>query len=564
MALQKRLYMFNGLQFFFVPNHNSKVYFHRKNIARGGKAIVNRRFSPENTTHILVDEHLFKRKAHLVNVLRKEGVTALCVDKIKVLKQEWLVDCIADAELKKTDVYEIPLSSEFFPDKENPHFLVPKDQLVLKPGTGEQIKVPKTSNLKSVTGKLLDEVDPPKEEKAQGVRKVKKFKRVDTLEESLRLENDFSNPNKRVIEVLERLADQQLLQGQDFKAKSYRTAVETLKNQTVLVTTAKYAQELPGIGVSIAKKIEQVALNQRFPELEDVERSQESKLLRLFTAIHGVGPGFAKRWIMEGMKSLDDIKQRTDLTKPQRLGLEYYDDWKEKIPRKECTEHLNYLNKVMSTIDPKVQLTIGGSYRRGALECGDVDFILTKPRAKINKLKEILIKLEAKLEETGYLRCTLNKPSTKLLAGCSLLPNENREATGVHSLGKCRRVDILLVPWSEMGAALIYFTGNDYFNRKLRTRAIKMNLVLNESGLFKRITYQQGRNIKDREMLIESANEKKIFKLLGVSYEEPEARNIGIGDELVKVEPEKIDVQKLKKLAMESANHSDESPKDKK
>ena len=40
-----------------------------------------------------------------------------------------------------------------------------------------------------------------------------------------------------------------------------------------------------------------------------------------------------------------------------------------------------------------------------------------------------------------------------------------------------RRIDFLLVPEEEMGAALLYFTGNDIFNRSMRLLASKKVIV---------------------------------------------------------------------------------------
>jgi DNA polymerase/3'-5' exonuclease PolX len=48
-----------------------------------------------------------------------------------------------------------------------------------------------------------------------------------------------------------------------------------------------------------------------------------------------------------------------------------------------------------------------------------------------------------------------------------------------------RRIDILSVPRDEMGAALIYFTGNDVFNRYVRGLAHKkVNTNMNAGKLF--------------------------------------------------------------------------------
>ncbi|KAI0252300.1 hypothetical protein BJV78DRAFT_369630 [Lactifluus subvellereus] len=47
-----------------------------------------------------------------------------------------------------------------------------------------------------------------------------------------------------------------------------------------------------------------------------------------------------------------------------------------------------------------------------------------------------------------------------------------------------RRIDILAIPWEYRGAALLYFTGDDIFNRSMRLKANKMGYSLNQRGLF--------------------------------------------------------------------------------
>ena len=102
--------------------------------------------------------------------------------------------------------------------------------------------------------------------------------------------------------------------------------------------------------------------------------------------------------------------------------------------------------------------------------------------------------------------------------GVSRLPN------GIH-----RRLDLLFVPWKERGAALIYFTGNDIFNRSLRLLASKKGMGLNQRGLFKdtlrgpgkgencqRNLYSQriGRgDIQDLRSAVEASGIEKLLRL---------------------------------------------------
>lgn len=91
--------------------------------------------------------------------------------------------------------------------------------------------------------------------------------------------------------------------------------------------------------------------------------------------------------------------------------------------------------------------------------------------------------------------------------------------------GLHRRLDLLFVPWKERGAAFIYFTGNDIFNRSLRLLASKKGMGLNQRGLYRDTLRGPGRVKITRGTCIASESEEEIFKILGVPWRDPEKRN---------------------------------------
>ena len=78
-----------------------------------------------------------------------------------------------------------------------------------------------------------------------------------------------------------------------------------------------------------------------------------------------------------------------------------------------------------------------------------------------------------------------------------------------------------MVPESEYGAALIYFTGNDIFNRSLRLLASKKGMRLNQRGLYRDVMRGPSRTKVTEGELIEGRDEKRIFEILGVKWREP-------------------------------------------
>jgi DNA polymerase IV len=179
-------------------------------------------------------------------------------------------------------------------------------------------------------------------------------------------------------------------------------------------------------------------------------------------------------------------------------------------------------------VDPQVELIIGGSYRRGAETSGDIDFIITKSNTESSaELRPFLDSLVQRLEAEDFLVARLASSRSasdgSKWHGCCVLPKIsgfNKE----YYRPVWRRIDFLLVPESEMGAALIYFTGNDIFNRSMRLLASKKGMRLNQRGLYKDVMRGPQRVKVTEGELVEGRNERKIFDILGVKWREPHER----------------------------------------
>lgn len=79
-------------------------------------------------------------------------------------------------------------------------------------------------------------------------------------------------------------------------------------------------------------------------------------------------------------------------------------------------------------------------------------------------------------------------------------------------------------PETEYGAALIYFTGNDIFNRSIRLLASTNKMRLNQRGLYKDVIRGPKRERLTEGELVEGKSEKRIFEILGVKWREPHER----------------------------------------
>ena len=326
------------------------------------------------------------------------------------------------------------------------------------------------------------------------------------------------NPNARTIEVLQQMADHYDRMRDHWKLTAYRRAISALRKQNSKVMTMKEAFAIPFIGERLAKKIEEIVWTNRLKRLDNANLEPNDEVFQNFLNIYGVGYAQAAKWIDQGYRTIDDLRERARLSKNQKIGLEHFDDFLTRIPRTEMDRHDQYVRETCSKIDGSIQFTIGGSYRRGAADSGDVDFIVTKPDCSIDILRTVMLeRVIPKLFKNGYLKvglATTAREEGSKWHGAAALPGTTI----------WRRIDFLFVQCEELGAALIYFTGNDIFNRSLRLLASKRGMRLNQRGLYKDVIRGKHREQVTQGTLVEGKDEKKIFELLGVPWRPPHHR----------------------------------------
>jgi DNA polymerase IV len=327
-----------------------------------------------------------------------------------------------------------------------------------------------------------------------------------------------SNPNARTIEILQEMLDYYTRTGDHWRSLAYRKAISALRNQSKRVITRTQALAIPGIGSRLADKVEEIVFTDRLRRLDNANTTAEERLLQEFMGVYGAGLSHASRWVAQGFKSLEDLKTKATLTQSQRIGIERYFDFSQRIPRDEVRAHGEFVRRVVQEENPDMQVIIGGSYRRGAADSGDIDLLITKPDATIKEIRTFMLDIIVpKLFQQGFLQvglATTSRDDGSKWHGASKLPN----------IQLWRRIDLLFVPGSELGAALIYFTGNDIFNRSIRLLASKKSMRLNQRGLYADVLRGPQRAKINTGRLLESQDERRIFELLGVPWRPPEHR----------------------------------------
>ena len=326
------------------------------------------------------------------------------------------------------------------------------------------------------------------------------------------------SPNARTIEILQQMAIVYDQSGDQWRSRAYRQACSALGKQKKKITTKQDAQAIPLIGDRLAEKIEEIVETDRLKRLEYAQEDPNNQLLRLFRGIYGVGVRDASRWIAQGYRTLEELKSNPELTPNQRIGLEHYDDFQQRIPRAEVEKLAIIVRNALAKTDPLLQMFVGGSYRRGAPDSGDIDIVITKTRANMDQIRRVMTReIIPRLFRRDFLKV-------------ALAAGDDREGSKWH--GACalpdssvwRRIDLLYVPRAELGAAMIYFTGNDIFNRSVRLLASKKGMRLNQHGLYQDVLRGPNRIKVTEGILVEGHDEKLIFKHLGVPWWEPHER----------------------------------------
>jgi len=72
---------------------------------------------------------------------------------------------------------------------------------------------------------------------------------------------------------------------------------------------------------------------------------------------------------------------------------------------------------------------------------------------------------------------------------------------------------------------MIYFTGNDIFNRSMRLLASKKGMRLNQRGLYRDVIRGKDRAKITEGVKVEGQDERRIFERLGVPWREAVDRN---------------------------------------
>lgn len=312
------------------------------------------------------------------------------------------------------------------------------------------------------------------------------------------VENDKDETERQKRRLISNKKILQIIKGLTFEIKSHQDVIG-----------------IPGIGKGTISRIKEILETGDLSELNNKYADEKQKKIDSIIDLEnviGIGSKTAKKIIMEhGINSVTELKNailtgKFNANSKIMLGLKYYDLVKTNIPRKEIEKIEKYLIDMCHGLDPRLKLTVCGSYRRGKLTSGDIDVLIYHPSIKtkeqaIKPKNDHLAKLITTLENDNFLLDAISYKRIKYLGFCQYQKNP------------VRRIDIQFIPTESVYSALLYFTGPVQLNTYMRTEAKKRGYLLNEYGLFD----------KDNKMF-RVGSEKEIFELVGMKYLTPTER----------------------------------------
>lgn len=291
----------------------------------------------------------------------------------------------------------------------------------------------------------------------------------------------------------------------DFRLFSIRRGLSRIRQIAEPIVHGESLSSIHGIGEGIVGRINEILLTGDLAELKVIMTNPTVKILFELKKVHGLGEVLAKKLYVEhGVRSVRELRIRTgtypnleehksgnlsdedreylkkdriEVSPIVKLGLTYYDDIAERIPRQEITDTYEIIKEILFKRDPNIISECCGSYRRCKETSGDIDLIICHPdiideNDLILRGGSLLSYLLYELRKLGMLEVTLN-------AGLGRFQGLIRTA---HD--HVRRSDIFWVPYDSYYSFLIYLTGSDIFNRLTRCIAHRKGYTMSNWGLY--------------------------------------------------------------------------------
>jgi DNA polymerase (family 10) len=312
--------------------------------------------------------------------------------------------------------------------------------------------------------------------------------------------------NIDISRIFDEIADVLELKNENvFRVRSYRRGarvVHDLPEDAKTLLAEGTLQEVPGIGKSLAEKIQEILKTGTCQSYEDIKNDPYYKLIPL-TKIPGVGPKLAVRLHEElGVNSVGDLEAAARagrLRGLERMGekleekiLKGIEQQRKSGGRTKLGDALTYAEaivKLLGKVKGVTRIDPAGSLRRMKETVGDIDILVIAESP--DKIMQAFTSMDTVADVLAHGE---TKSSVVLKSGI--------------------QVDVRVLPRESYGAALHYFTGSKDHNVVMRDLAKRRGLKISEYGVF---------NVKTEKM-VGGKDEEDVFRAVDLPWIPPELR----------------------------------------
>ncbi|KAJ8121075.1 hypothetical protein O1611_g10196 [Lasiodiplodia mahajangana] len=174
----------------------------------------------------------------------------------------------------------------------------------------------------------------------------------------------FGTPNHAFIEQLKKMRTLRTLEGDDVGVRAYSTSIAAVAAYPYLLSSISEVARLPGCGPKIEELYRQWEQNGYLDDVQEAASDPKKKVLLLFYDIWGVGAKTACDFYNRGWRDLDDIVEFgwSKINRVQQIGIKYYEELKEKVPRAEVEAIANVILEHANGKEKGFQMVIVGGY----------------------------------------------------------------------------------------------------------------------------------------------------------------------------------------------------------
>lgn len=312
--------------------------------------------------------------------------------------------------------------------------------------------------------------------------------------------------NQSIAAMFNDIADMLEIKGESvFRITAYRRAARALDGLTEDIESLATRGELtdiPGVGTSIAEKISEFLKTGTCAYYEELRAELPAGITTLMT-VPEVGPKTAMLLHQRlGISSIEELESAAKTGKIRTLprmgakteenilkGIAMLRRSKDRHPIGLILPHAQELLELLGVVPGVKEISLAGSLRRMKETIGDIDVLVTSSKPE------------------RVMDAFTTFPRVK-----QIIAKGPTKSSVILDMGV--QADVRVVDPEAFGAALQYFTGSKEHNVKVREKAVKQGLKVNEYGVF----------VVKGDRRIAGAKETDVYKAVGLQWIPPEIR----------------------------------------